>query len=361
MNASKGHRTPILLAAALGAAAVTITACGGSSTAPPVGAPPPSRHTAVERAATLNWLARTNQMWTKGNFAAVDQVTVGEVRTIYGTEQRHTAGDARPSGRTPFRLTGLSITVPCHGLSEDGETGSAASAPGAAEPSGAGAVFVAYGDTDVFTLGQSMRPEAMVFEQAGGAWKLAAVVNGSSGGAGPRWPALCRAGAGQAGAAVLAPADYPAAVARALDHAATGVAETARAAAPFAVNSFFAGPGSINVQFARESQKDRAGGVTLAQRFTPAPGPAVALPLAGSRGYWLLGVFSQTTNYASAAGIRKAAWPDGNAVASPHPAVVHQETDTFVTTYAATDPPRSAGRRVRLDGFFGWPLTSVAR
>jgi hypothetical protein len=41
--------------------------------------------------------------------------------------------------------------------------------------------------------------------------------------------------------------------------------------------------------------------------------------------------------------------------------VVHHETDTFVTSYAATDPPRSAGRRVMLDGFFGWPLTSVAR
>ena len=360
MNASKWHRTPILLAAALGAAATAVTACGGSSTAPPVGAPPASRHTAVERAATLNWLAMTNQMWTKDNFAALDRVTVGEARTIYRTEQRHAAGDASPSGRTPFRLTGLSITVPCHGWSEAGDAGSAASGPGAAEASGAGSVFVAYGDTDVFTLGQSMRPEAMVFEQAGGAWKLAAVVNGSSGG-GPRWPALCAAGAGQAGAAVLAPADYPAALARALDHAATGVAETAQAAAPFAVNSFFAGPGSINVQFARESSKDRAGGVTLAQRFTPVPGPALALPLADGRGYWLVGVFSQITSYASAAGVRKAAWPDGNSVASPHPAVVHHETDTFVTTYAATDPPRSAGRRVMLDGFFGWPLTSVAR
>ena len=133
----------------------------------------------------------TNQMWTIDNFAALDRVTVGEARTIYRTEQRHTAGDASPPGRTPFRLTGLSITVPCHGWSEAGDAGSAASGPGAAGASGAGSVFVAYGDTDVFTLGQSMRPEAMVFEQAGGAWKLAAVVNGSPGGGGPRWPALC--------------------------------------------------------------------------------------------------------------------------------------------------------------------------
>ena len=63
MNASTWHRTPILLAAALGAAVTAVTACG-SSAAPPVGAPPASRHTAVERAATLNWLTMTNQMWT---------------------------------------------------------------------------------------------------------------------------------------------------------------------------------------------------------------------------------------------------------------------------------------------------------
>ena len=126
------------------------------------------------------------------------------------------------------------------------------------------------------------------------------------------------------------------------------------------MNSFFTGPDSINVQSARESRKDRAGGVMLAQRFAPAPGPALALPLAGPGGYWLVGVFSQTTSYGSAAGIRKAAWPDGNSVASPHPAVVHHETDTFVTTYTATDPARSAGRRVMLDGFFGWPLMSLA-
>ena len=214
MNASKGHRTPVLLTAALAAAAAAITACGGSAAAPPVGAPPASRHTAVEQAATLNWLAVTNQMWTRDNFAALDQVTMGEARTIYRSEQRHTAGHASPSGRTPFRLTGLSITVPCHGFSESGDAGSAASGRGAAEPSGAGSVFVAYGDTDVFTLGQSMRPEAMVFEQAGGAWKLAAVVNGSSGG-GARWPALCPAGTGRDPAAVLAPADYPETLARA--------------------------------------------------------------------------------------------------------------------------------------------------
>jgi hypothetical protein len=39
---------------------------------------------------------------------------------------------------------------------------------------------------------------------------------------------------------------------------------------------------------------------------------------------------------------------------------VHHETDTFLTTYTAIDPLRSAGGPVTLDGFFGWPLTSEA-
>ncbi len=328
------------------AVAVTTAGCGARNGAPPVSAPPASQHTAAERAATMNWLAATNRMWTRDNFTAVDQVTMGEARAIYRAEQRQAADDSGPSGRTPFQLTGLSITVPCQGGTGSG---------------GAGSVFVAYGDTDVFTLGQSARPEAMVFQRAGGMWKLAAVVNGSSGNSQPRWPALCRDGAAPAASAMLAPADYGATLARVLDHASTGAAETARAAAPFAVNSFFAGPDSINVQFAAESRHDRADGVTLAQRFAPIACPLFVLPLAAGRGYWLVGAFAQISVYHAAAGTRKASWPDGNSIASPRPAVVHQETDTFVTTYAATDPLRPAGGRVVLDGFFGWPLTAVAR
>ena len=39
---------------------------------------------------------------------------------------------------------------------------------------------------------------------------------------------------------------------------------------------------------------------------------------------------------------------------------MHEETDTFITTYTAIDPLRSAGGPVTLDGFFGWPLATVA-
>ena len=339
MNATGRRQTAPLLAAILAGAGLAAAACGGSG-GPAVGAPPASRHAAAERAAALNWLAKTNQIWTRNDFAPLDRVTTGEARSAYLAQENRTRSDPGPAGRPPFRLASLSITVPCH--------------------QGAATAFVAYADTDVFTLGQSMQPVALVFLRAGRAWKLAAIVNQSSGSGQPGWPALCRAGAGTAAPAVLAPGGYAAALAATLDRAATGAAETAAAAAPFAVNSFFTGPGSFTAQSATQLRQDRAGGATLAEQFTPAADPTLALPLADGRGYWLIGILTQTGRYTSAAGIRKDTWPDGTVIGPARPAVVHHETDTFITTYTAIDPLRSAGGRVSLDGFFGWPLTSAA-
>src|SRR5208282_4982311 len=121
----------------------------------PVNPPPTSAHTAAEEAATMNWLAKTNEMWTSSNFSALDQVTTSEMRTIYLTEERQASLPVNAS-RVGFQLTNLSITVPCH--------------------TGSGTVFVAYGDTDVFDLGSAMQPMAMVFQQVGGQWKLATAV-----------------------------------------------------------------------------------------------------------------------------------------------------------------------------------------
>ena len=103
-------------------------------------------------------------MWTHGDFAALDQVTTAEMRTIYLSEEPKGAIPDNAS-RQAFQLTSLSITVPCH--------------------SGASTVFVAYGDTDVFDLGPAMQPMAMVFERVGGAWKLAAAVSRPTAAAGP--------------------------------------------------------------------------------------------------------------------------------------------------------------------------------
>ena len=82
MNASR-RRSTSLLCALLAGVGLTAAACGGGANSAAVNAPPTSPHTAAEKAATLNWLDQTNQMWTAGDFAALDQVATGEMRTIY--------------------------------------------------------------------------------------------------------------------------------------------------------------------------------------------------------------------------------------------------------------------------------------
>jgi hypothetical protein len=67
-------------------------------------------------------------------------------------------------------------------------------------------------------------------------------------------------------------------------------------------------------------------------------------PLAGGRGYWVIGIMTQSDTYSVPAGLRAENWPDGSQVATPRPAVVHHQTDTF---NPASDRCRRAGRRGR--------------
>jgi hypothetical protein len=326
--------TAVLTATVLAGIGFTVAGCGGSG--PAVNAPPASSGTAAEQTAVMNWLAKTSRMWANSDFAGVDQITTGQMRTIYLAEERHASLPAN-ADRQGFQLTGLSITIPCH--------------------TGSPAVFVAYADTDVFDLWTGMQSVAMVFERTGGAWKLATAVN-HPGGSG--WPALCTTGAPPAAPAVLAPGAYTSDLARVLTSAATGAAQTASTAAPFAVNDFLSGSGSVPAQFATWISQDRRGGVRLTGRFIPAPDPTFALPLADGRGYWVIGSMTQSDTYTAPAGLRAKDWPDGTQVATPRPVVVHRETDTFSTTYTAIDPLRSADATVALDGFFGASLAAVA-
>jgi hypothetical protein len=336
VNASRSRSTS-LLCTLLAGIGLGVAACSGGADSAADNAPPASPHTAAEKAATLTWLDQTNQMWTAGDFTALDQVTTGEMRTIYQAEQQKATLPAN-ADRLPLQLTGLSITIPCQAAGD--------------------AVFVAYGDTDVFTLGQDIQPYAMVFQRTGGNWKLAAAVQYPSGGAG--WPALCTQGTATTAPAVLAPDRYTADLARVLTHAMTGAQPATAAASPFAVNGFLSGPGSVNGQAATWIHQDQATGVSFTGHFTPAPDPTIALPLANGRGYWLIGFLTQTTTHRSPSGLHTTSWPDSTPVATPRPAVVHHETDTYITTYTALDPLRSAGGTVTLDGFFGWPLTTAA-
>jgi hypothetical protein len=336
-NARRRHRTAPLLTTLLAGAGLAAAACGSGAGSAPVNAPPASPHTAAEQAATRNWLAKTNQMWANDDFAALDQITTGEMRTVYRYEEQQAKTAMNPS-RPAFQLTGLSITVPC----QNART----------------AIFVAYGDTDVFTLGQGMQPVAMVFQRTAGTWKLAAAVHYPSGGAG--WPALCRQRPATTAPALLAPDSYAPDLARVLTRAMTGAQTTTVTASPFAVNGFLAGSGSVNGQAATWIRQDRRAGVSFTGNFAPAPDPTFALPLGNGCGYWLIGFLTQTSTHGSPSGLRKTSWPDSSPVATPRPAVVHHESDTYITTYTALDPLRSAGGTVALDGFFGWPLTAVA-
>ena len=314
---------------------LTLAACGQAGPAP-VSAPPSSARTAAEQAAVTNWLVKTNQMWTSNDFAALDQITTGQMRTIYRSEQRQASLPTNAS-RTTFQLTGLSIIIPCH--------------------TGSPAVFVAYADTDVFDLWTGVQHVAMVFQRTGGRWKLATAVTHPGG---PAWPALCTTGTPPAAPPVLAPGSYIPALARVLTSAATGAAPTAAMAAPFTASGFLSGPGSIPAQFAAWIRQDRQAGVSLTGRFAPAPDPTFALPLADGRGYWVIGTMTQSETHSAPAGLRAGNWPDGSQVATPRPAIAHRQTDTFTTTYTAIDPLGPGNATVTLDGFSGWPLTASA-
>lgn len=324
----------LLAIAGLAAVGLAATGCGGTGPSA-AGAPPSSPNTAAERAAVTTWLVTTNSMVTADNFARLDQVTTGPMRAIYRSEQQQAKLPANAS-RPGFKLTGLSVTIPCH--------------------TGSPAIFVAYAETNVFDLGADIQPMAMVFERVGGRWKLAAAVNRPADG----WPALCTTGAPPTAPAVLAPERYASDLAPLLTRALSGAVPTTQTAAPFAVNGFLAGSGSIPDTFAASIRQDRRAGVSFTGGFAPASDPTFALPLASGHGYWLIGFLTQRGSHRAPAGLRATTWPDGSQVATPRPAVVHQQTDTFSTTYAAIDPPRSAHAAVALDGFFGWPLTAVA-
>ncbi len=88
--------------AVLAATGLTVAGCGGGG-APAVSAPPASAHTTAERAAVTNWLVQSNQMWTDNDFAAVDQITTGQMRAIYLAEQSQ-ASLPKNADRVGFQL-----------------------------------------------------------------------------------------------------------------------------------------------------------------------------------------------------------------------------------------------------------------
>jgi len=339
MLAYTQRRTATVLVVIFAGLVVLVAGCNShiaQSTAS-VDVPPSSAGTAIERAATQTWFAATNQMFTKHSFDAIDEVTIGSMRAIYQYEAGQTATATATATGKRLTMTDVSITLACQNTS----------------PS----IFVAYARTDVFTLGQGTQSAAMVFQEDGPTWKLAAAVTHLDGSS---WPVLCQASCPDIGSAELAGTDYTRTLAAVLNHATTGTTPTPAQAHPFAVNSYLSGSGSITDQAATSMHKDQSAGVQLRTTFTTTSDPTFALQLADNRGYWLIGTLEQHDELVSRAGITGKDWPDGTVVDTPRPSTVHQQTDEFITTYTAVDPVQAATAPVTLNGFFGWPIVAVA-
>jgi hypothetical protein len=339
MTTHRPGRTVTALLAVAATLIGLIAGCGAASSqnAATVTAPPASPNTATEQAATMSWLAATNQMWTNHNFAALDQVTTGSLRTAYQYEEHDTSG-SRESHKI-LTLTDLSITLPC-------DTGNPT-------------VFVAYARTDVFSLGQGVQSVVMVFQADGATWQLAAAVTHFDGSS---WPTLCQGTTAPTGTGALAIADHAPNLAAVLTRASDGVTPTVAQAHPFAVNSFLTGSDSIPDQSAISRSKDRSAGDHSTQTFTTTAGPLFSLPLADNAGYWLIGTLEQHIRLDSTAGITGKTWPDGTQVDTPRPATVHHQSDDFAATYTAIDPTPAAGSHVggvSLNGFFGAPVAAT--
>jgi hypothetical protein len=335
MIAIKCQRVAVPLTAILAVAVVLLAGCAST---PPSDAvvrqPSSSAGTADQRAATMAWFDATNSMWTRHDFNAVDNVTIGAMRTIYQHEATTTDG---ATGRKKLTLNDLSITIPCQTTS----------------PS----VFVAYARTNVFTLGDGVQSAAMVFQQDGPTWKLAAAITHLDG---PSWPALCQQSCPTVADAKLAPYAFDSTLAGVLSNAATGRTPTAAQGHPFAVNSFLSGTGSVSDQSATSLRDEQNAGDRFTSTFTTTTAPTFAFPLADNSGYWIIGTLEQHDELDSAAGLTAKTWPDGDQVDTPHPATVHHQTDEFLTSYAAIDPANSVAGLVTLDGFFGWPIAANA-
>lgn len=311
------------------------TACGSASSAgsaaPPRAQPPTA---AQADAAVQTWFAATNQMVTAHDFSQLDSVTTGAMTDAYRNARDAVATQPTSSPAKPFVLKNLTVVVPCQGTGP--------------------ADFVAYADTDVFSLGTSVDSHAMVFVKSGGRFKLAATVSHPPGS--PPWPRLCRPGtAPSALALVLRPNGVGASLAQAFNRNIVAPTGDSAAVAPFVLNQFT----NFKADSADASTKLQAAHDTWSTTFLVSPAPSYALPLA-SGGYWVLVTLAQHSVVTDPQGNSGGTWPDGAPVATPHPAVVHRQATEFTVTDAVIDPPSKAGARATVDGFFGYEAKSSA-
>ena len=280
------------------------------------------------------WLADTNEMWTQNNFSSLNKVTTGSAKAAYQSLiSRFAAGNSSKLGK-PFTLSGLSVAVPCQ--------------------SGSTKTFVAYANTDVFTYGEKTQNNAMIFEKIGNAWKLADSLPKMG-----TWPKLCTDSGKSAQQLVLPVSKFPAKLAETLSRFSVATTPPSSAAAPFQA-SWFVGATSVSSTFLTAEKSLSSQHITVTQKFEPSSYPTFAWPLADGKGAWVVAALAQQDRLSDPAGNTTSTWPGGASIATPHPATVHSQQNTYSTTYSAIDPTTKAGGPVTIDGFKGLTEASTA-
>ncbi len=326
-----------VIAAAIGVTAGVLQ--GPSASAGATGAAIVPISTSAAKAAVEKWFSDTNKIWTTDDFSTVDQVTTGSARAIYLHEEHELALSNHSAPEKPLTMSGLSVVVPCQSATNRS--------------------FVAYATTDVLSLGNTSQASALIFEEVGGSWKFAAAVQVPK--PGDTWPKLCTGKVATNAAAVVAPTDYTSRLAGTLTRFSVATAVPASAMAPFGPTTWFVGSSTaVQTPFKTTYAKDAPKGVNITQKFTTTSYPTWSWPLADGKGYWVVGSLTQTIAWADAIGYTAATWPDGSSVATPKPSTVHRQVNTYRTNYSASDPFRSSGGQVEIDGFWGLQLTSTA-
>lgn len=246
--------------------------------------------------------------------------------SINGHSGRNVKGPA-------FTLDHLSVVLPC-----------------ASTPSGA---FLAFADTDVFNLGSSTSPVAMVFVPQGGGYKLAAFVQQDN--VPGSWPTICTTKEATPDASIN-PSQLPAELAAALARDAVARPKDAAAVAPFALNGY------TDIYASQQlDAKDLATGESEAPTtFSPASYPSYSFPLSGGRGFWVITSLVQEDTTLIPGGITSPTWPDGSQITIPNaPHTIHRATYYFTPQYSVVDPISSAGAPT-VDGFAGFTSSATA-
>jgi hypothetical protein len=274
-----------------------------------------------------------NEVRTKADDALIPQGATGVALAAFDAAYVNNGKSGEKVKGPAFTLSHLSVVLPC-----------SSSTPG---------TFLAFADTDLFNLGSSTSPAAMVFVPQGGGYKLAAFVQ--QGKLPGIWPTICTNKESTPDASIN-PSQVPTELAAALARDSVARPSDASAVAPFALNGY-----TDIYTCQQQDAKDSAAGESEAPTtFSPSSYPSYFFPLAGGRGFWVITSLVQQNTTLIPAGITSPTWPDGSQITNPNaPHTFHRATYYLSPIYSVVDPISSAGAP-RVDGFAGFLNSATA-